>query len=262
MLKKYLALLRRSVAAMVEYRASALIWMLTNIMPLVMLAAWYSLSEGGPIADYSQNDFVSYYLLLAFVRQATNAWVIWELDYEIRHGDLSVKLLFPIHPIHDYISTHIADKILRAPILLILGLAAWAIFPTIHYDATWLNLALMIFAMVIGWLIIFLTQFCLGLLAFWISEASTLNEIWYAAAMMLGGVIAPLDLFPAPIRAVADYLPFRFTISFPVEILSGRLSPQQLVTGLVTMLGWFVVMLALYRWLWRKGLRQFSAYGA
>src|SRR5512136_2830125 len=103
MFEKYLALLRRSIAAMVEYRASAIIWMLTNVMPLVMLAAWYSLSEGGPIADYTQNDFVSYDLLLTLVRQSTTAWVIWELDYEIRHGELSIKLIFPIDPIHEYL---------------------------------------------------------------------------------------------------------------------------------------------------------------
>jgi ABC-2 type transport system permease protein len=262
MLKKYFALFRRSIAAMIEYRASALIWMLTNIMPLVMLAAWYSLSEGGPIGGYSQNDFVSYYLLLTLVRQSTSAWVIWELDYEIRHGDLSVKLLHPINPIHEYISSHIADKVLRAPILIVLALAAWSIFPTIHYDATWLNLGLMILAVGIGWLIIFLTQFCLGLLAFWISQATTLNDIWYAAAMMLGGVIAPLDLFPAQVKLIADYLPFRFTVSFPVEILSGRLSSFELLAGLLTMLFWLAFMLALYGWLWRKGIKQFGAFGA
>src|SRR5512140_2213993 len=112
MLKKYLALLRRSLGSMLEYRASIFIWMLTNVMPLVMLAVWYSLAEDGPIAGYSQTDFVSYYLLLTFIRQLTNAWVIWELDYEIRHGDLSVKLVHPLNPIHEYISSHITDKIM------------------------------------------------------------------------------------------------------------------------------------------------------
>jgi ABC-type uncharacterized transport system permease subunit len=33
-------LLRRAVGLMLEYRASVVIWMLTGIMPLVMLAVW------------------------------------------------------------------------------------------------------------------------------------------------------------------------------------------------------------------------------
>lgn len=262
MFKKYLALLRRSFGAMVEYRASIFIWMLTNIMPLVMLAVWYSLAEDGPIGGYSQNDFVAYYLMLTFIRQLTNAWVIWELDSEIRHGDLSVKLLHPLNPIHEYIASHITDKIMALSFLIPLGLAAWLIFPTIHYDLTPLTFALMLVAIVAAWLIRFLSQFCIGLLAFWISEATTLNDIWYAISMMLGGIIAPLDLFPAQVKAIANYLPFRFMLSFPVEIVSARLSSAELGLGFAAMFFWVGIVIALYRWLWSKGIRQFSAYGA
>ena len=45
MLVKYAALMRRSLAALFEYRANMLIWMLINVMPLVMLAVWFSMSE-------------------------------------------------------------------------------------------------------------------------------------------------------------------------------------------------------------------------
>lgn len=262
MLKIYLSLLRLSLASMLEYRASIFIWMLTNVMPLVMLAVWYSLAEGGPISGYSQVDFVSYYLLLAFVRQLTNAWVIWALDYGIRHGDLSIKLLYPLNPIHGYIADHLTDKILALSALIPLGLAAWLIFPTIHYDLTPWNFVLFFVAMAAAWLIRFLSQFCIGLLGFWISESTTLNEIWYALSMMLGGIVAPLDLFPSQVQSIANYLPFRYMLSFPVEIVSGRLSPNDLVQGIASMIFWVLVTFGVYRWLWRKGIRQFSAYGA
>lgn len=247
---------------MLEYRASAFIWMLTNVMPLVMLAVWFSLSEGGPISGYTQGDFVSYYLLLTFVRQIASAWVIWHLDYEIRHGDLSAKLLHPIDPLHEYISDHLADKFLRLYILIPLAFLAWLIFPGIHYDVTLVTLPLMLIALAVGWVITFLSQYCFGLLAFWVSESITLNEIWFATSLMLGGIIAPLDLFPAQIKDVASYLPFRFMLSFPVEIVLGRLSSADLVTGLVTMLFWLLVAVVFYRWLWNRGIRQFSAFGA
>lgn len=262
MLKIYLSLLRLSLASMLEYRASIFIWMLTNVMPLVMLAVWYSLAEGGPISGYSQVDFVSYYLLLAFVRQLTNAWVIWALDYGIRHGDLSIKLLYPLNPIHGYIADHLTDKILALSALIPLGLAAWLIFPTIHYDLTPWNFVLFFVAMAAAWLIRFLSQFCIGLLGFWISESTTLNEIWYALSMMLGGIVAPLDLFPSQVQSIANYLPFRYMLSFPVEIVSGRLSLNDLVQGIASMIFWVLVTFGIYRWLWRKGITQFSAYGA
>jgi ABC-2 type transport system permease protein len=262
MFKKYMAMLRRSFGAMVEYRASLFIWMLTNVMPLVMLAVWFSLSEGGPISGYTQTDFVAYYLLLAFVRQMTNAWVIWELDYEIRHGDLSIKLLHPINPIHEYVVSHLTDKLLQLVVLIPLGFLAWSIFPTIHYDITPLSVSLFLVAVVAAWTQRFLSQYCFGILAFWISESITLNDIWYATAMMLGGIVAPLDLFPPDVQAVANYLPFRYMLSFPVEIVLGRLTPFEISEGLVIMAFWVILVVVVYRWLWRIGIRQFSAFGA
>lgn len=262
MLVKYAALMRRSLAAMFEYRASMLIWMLINVMPLVMLAVWFSMSEGGPIAGYTQTDFVSYYLLLAFVQQMTNVWVIYELDYEIRHGDLSIKLLHPLNPLHDYLSTNLADKILRPFALIPLALIAWLIFPAIHYDVTPLNLVLFVVAMAAAWLIRFISQYIFGLLAFWVSDSMTLNDIWFALSEMLGGMIAPLDLFPPNVTAVANWLPFRFMLSFPVEIVSGRLTPIGLASGFAAMIFWVVLSVIVYRWVWRRGIRQFSAFGA
>jgi ABC-2 type transport system permease protein len=260
--KKYLALLRQSLAALFEYRANMLIWMLINVMPLVMLAVWFSMSEGGPIAGYTQSDFVSYYLLLALVQQMTTVWVIYELDYEIRHGDLSIKLLHPLNPLHDYLATNLADKILRPFALIPLALLAWMIFPTIHYDIAPLNVILFVVALAGAWFIRFIAQYIFGLLAFWVSDSMTLNDIWYGLSQMLGGMIAPLTLFPSNVTAIANWLPFRFMLSFPVEIASGRLTRADLAMGIAAMLFWVGVGIVVYRWVWRRGIRRFSAFGA
>lgn len=262
MIRKYFALLRRSIGLTLEYRAGILIWMLVSVMPLVMLAVWYSLAEDGPIAGYSQNDFVSYYLLMTWVRQMTNVWVVWEIDYEIRHGDLSAKLLHPINPFHDYLAGHLSDKVFRFVVMLpLVFLAVW-LFPSIHYDVTPITLLLFVVTLVLSFILRFVVQYTIGILAFWVSQATTLNDIWFALSMMLGGVVAPLDLFPEQVRAIANYLPFRFMLSFPVEIVFGRLSPRDIAVGLAVLLGWLVLALGAYRIVWLKGIKQFSAFGA
>ncbi len=262
MLAKYAALLRLGIASLFEYRANMLIWMLINVMPLVMLAVWFSMSEGGPVAGYTQSDFVSYYLLLAFVQQITSVWVIYELAYEIKHGDLSIKLLHPLNPLHEYLATNLADKLLRPFALVPLALLAWLIFPTIHYNVTWLTVPLFFVALAGGWFIRFMSQYSIGLLAFWISDSMTINDMWFALSELLGGMIAPLSLFPPQVTAIANWLPFRFMLSFPAEVVSGRLTMQDLAYGFGALFVWVVVSLVVTRWLWRHGLRQFSAFGA
>ncbi len=262
MLTKYLALLRRSLGVMFEYRASVFIWMLVNVMPLVMLAVWYTLAEDGPIGSYSQNDFVSYYLLLTFARQMTTVWVIHELDYQIRHGELSIKLLFPINPIHAFMSDNLADKVLRMAVMIPLAIVAFIIFPNVHYDITPVTIVLMLVALAAAWVMRFLSQYTFALFSFWISQATTLHEIWYATWLLIGGMVAPIDLFPASIAAIAKWLPFRFMLSFPVEIMMGRLTAQELAMGLTASAFWLALMIVVYRFVWQRGLRQFSAYGA
>ena len=151
MLTKYLAMMRRSIAATFEYRAGTLIWMLSNIMPLVMLAVWYTLAEDGPIGNYSQADFVAYYLLITLLRQMTTVWVIHELDYQIRRGLLAIKLLHPINPIHEFMSDNLADKVFRIVVMLPLAIAAFIIFPNVHYDVTPATLALALVALAAAW---------------------------------------------------------------------------------------------------------------
>lgn len=263
MVKKYLALMRRAFGSMLEYRASLLIWMVTNVLPLVMLAAWYSVSAGNSVGGFTQSDFVAYYLLIMFLSQNTGVWVIWELDNDIKHGELAIKLLHPLNPVHEYMSYHLADKFtLRLPLMIaFVAVAAW-IFGGVHYDFTPVTVPLFVLALAGAWLLRFFAQYNFGLLAFWISEAITVNEIFFGFYMMLGGMIAPLSLFPPQVVAVAQYLPFRFMLSFPAEILMGNLSATDLLVGTLVQWAWVALVLVIYRVLWARGVRVFSAYGA
>ncbi len=262
MLKKYFVLTRRALGVMLEYRVSMLIWMLTSSFPLIMLAVWLSLAQNGPIGNYNAGDFVGYYLLALYVREMTSVWVSWELDSDIRHGDLSIKLLHPLHPIHEYIASNLADKVMRVVLMTpLIILVVWLI-PGVHYVLTPLNVLLFVLALVVAWLHRFMLQYVTGLLSFWMSQALTLQDIQWMLFLLLGGTVAPIDLLPGWLATLARVLPFRYELSFPIEILQGRLSTNDLLVGFGIGLGWVVVLQLIHVVLWRKGLNAFGAFGA
>ncbi len=261
MFKKYLALFRANWQGVIEYRASMFIWMLLGTAPLISLAVWLSVAENGPVGGYTATGFIAYYLATIFVRELTGSWVVWELEYAIRQGTLSPKLLKPLNPIHDYIAVHIADKIFRLPliappILLVVWLA------DIHYNLSWLELWYAVLAIALAFGIVFLSGYCIGLLNFWLTHAMALSELWFALRNLFGGILAPIDLFPEPIPTLSPYLPFRYTLSFPAEIILGRLSSEQLLFGFAMQSLWLLIFAALYWALWRQGLRTYAAVGA
>jgi ABC-2 type transport system permease protein len=117
-------------------------------------------------------------------------------------------------------------------------------------------------ALVLAFLIRFLVEWTLAQSAFWTTRVSAINQAYYVPLLFLSGQIAPLSLFPPSIQILASVLPFRWMIGFPVELLTGELSPVQGCIGLGTQIVWLALSLALVRIVWRAGVRVYSAVGA
>jgi ABC-2 type transport system permease protein len=71
-----------------------------------------------------------------------------------------------------------------------------------------------------------------------------------------------LGLFPHWLQQIASVLPFRWMLSFPVELVLGRLTPLQALEGLGAQVVWVILSLALIRFVWRAAVRVYSAVGA
>jgi ABC-2 type transport system permease protein len=78
---------------------------------------------------------------------------------------------------------------------------------------------------------------------------------------VLSGYLIPLDLFPAAVQRIALVLPFRFLLSFPVELALGRLSRAHALELLLAQAGYISIALIATHFVWRRGLRRYAAYG-
>lgn len=259
---KYWVLLKINWNLILEYRAGMMIWMLANTLPLVMLAVWITIAEAGPVGNYGTAEFTAYYLALLLVRQMTSVWVAWELDYDIRKGELSPKLLRPLDPIHNHLALHLADKVFRLFTVVPLILSAAIFVPGVAYSTDAVTLALFLLTTVGALAIRFMVQYSVGLLSFWITQSLAINEMIYAGMVMFGGVIAPLELFPPAVGRLAEVLPFRYMLSLPVELLLGRLAGMERFAAVGIQILWIAIFTVIYRFLWRIGLKRYSAVGA
>jgi ABC-2 type transport system permease protein len=254
-------LLRIGFAEAVAYRAEFLVWLLSTNMPLVMLALWSAAAADGPVGRYGQAQFTAYFLVALVVRLSTGAWVIWELNYEIRQGTLSTKLLRPIHPLLFYACQNASAVPLRVvlslPVAVVLLLSPggallsrdplfWAIFPM---------------ALAGAFAITFLAMALVGSLAFYVESAGSVFEIWMGLFGVFSGYLVPLDLFPPWLGALARWLPFRYMLAFPVEMVTGLLGRGQALEQLGVQWLFVALLFAASALAWRRGLRHFSAVG-
>jgi len=256
----YAQLLRTGFASAVAYRAEFLIWMFSTNMPLVMLAIWAAAARSGPVGAYSQRGFAAYYLCALLVRLMTGAWVVWEMTMEIRQGTLALRLLRPIHPLLQWSADNIAAIPLRGVIALpVTAILLWLARGELAHD--WFSWLMAVPALIGAWLIYFFVQAIIGTLALRFESAASLFEAWLGFSNILSGYLVPLDLFPRAVREVALWLPFRFQLSYPVELMLGRWSLMEALELLGVQWVYLAALLLLTRTAWRSGLRHYAAYG-
>lgn len=255
------ALWRLSLAEAVAYRVSMLAWILTTTFPLVSLALWTGLAEGGAIGGYGRADFVAYFVAAFLIRQLTASWVVWELENQIRTGDLSTLLMRPIHPLLHHAMQNLAALPVRGMLALPLGLVVLLAAGGMAAPS-WDALLLAIPAVAIGWTINLCVQICVGCLAFWLTTSSSLFEVWLGLYLVLSGSAVPTSLYPAGLAEVVRVLPFHATLGFPVELLIGRVTGAGIVQGFALQLLWLAVFAGLAGLVWRRGIRAYGAVGA
>jgi ABC-2 type transport system permease protein len=260
----YLQQLKTGVASMLQYRATLVIWLIGNILePLIYLVVWstVSRSSGGSVGGYDAAGFAAYYIVLMIVNQATFTWVMYEFDYRIREGTFSAVLLHPVHPIHADIADNLSSKVVSLPFILAAAAGVTAGFHP-AFKITLGAVAAFLPALVLAFLVRFLVDWTVALAAFWTTRVTAINQIHFMAVLFFSGQIAPLTVLPRPLQVVATVLPFRWTVGFPVEILLGRLTQAQILTGFAVQAAWLLAAAALLRLAWRVSVKKYSAVGA
>lgn len=246
-------------AYMVEYRAELILWVLSGSLPIILMGIWVQAAQNGQFA-LAPVEFARYFLAAFIVRQFTVVWVIWEFEREIVEGRLSFRLLQPIDPVWHHFLSHFAERFARMPFAVFLIILFFVLYP----QALWLpsvgSLLLAGIVIVMAFALRFLMQYTVAMFAFWTERASAIEQFSFLFFLFLSGLIAPLEVFPPAVREFALWTPFPYLIHFPASLLVGL--PVDVGRGLLVMLGWSVAFHLACRWLWRRGLRQYSGMGA
>ncbi|PZG17474.1 hypothetical protein C1I95_15565 [Micromonospora craterilacus] len=259
-LPAYPSLVRSATLVAATYRGRVVLSLLTAFFPLLTMAVWLTVvAEGGPPDGWTTDDFLSYYAAATLLWNLTGDRVVWQWDADMRSGDLSVRLLRPVHPFHQYATSDLGQRLVFLVVLVpALVLAAWLV-PGLNYPADPLRLAAVAAALVLAYAVSLLMASTFALIGFWSTQTTNGWLLWWGLGSFASGWVAPLALMPDWLRTAGLVLPFRTTMGFPVELLMGRLDAHQTAYGFAVGLGWLAAFALLYRVAWRFGVRRYQA---
>ena len=248
-----------------QYRANLLMYLLYWLVsPIIYLAVWTSIANvKGNVNGFTANDFVTYYMVLLICDQVTSNIVIHTFGYKIQDGTLSGELICPIHPmLTNGLVNNIAFKALTIMGLTPIWIVLFFLYKPDFSNVTLTGILLSIPAMLLGFVIGFLLSAAITSLAFWMTRVYSIHEFYFALILLFSGQFVPLTLMPKLVQDIAQYLPFQLLIYYPIQLILGKLSNAQIVQGYGMAGIWLVVSIALFNWVWRNGVRRFSAVGA
>jgi len=266
-IRREFRILRRMTAANLAsnlvYRGAFVFFMLNTIaVPIISLLVWRAALASGAHLPVDREYLTTYFVILSFVSMATSSWLAPFLSEDIRLGRLSIWMVRPASLLHELVANNLSEKILKTVILVPMIGVLWLAFadsvrlPT--DPARWL---LFVPSLMLGLVLVFTLDVIMGSLAFWLDDTGGLIRARDLIADVLSGSIVPLALFPGWSHGFVTAQPFRFTVSFPVEILTGQLSPHAVATGFALQTG-YVLAVCLLGWaVWSAGVKAYSAIG-
>jgi ABC-2 type transport system permease protein len=197
------------------------------------------------------------------VDQITSNIVIHTFGYKIQDGSLSGELIRPIHPmLTNALVNNIAFKALTIMGLLPVWGVLFLLFKPDFSHVALIGILTALPVMILGFFIGFLLSAAITSLAFWTTRVYSIHEFYFALILLFSGQFVPLTLMPKLVQDIAQYLPFQLFIYFPIQVILGKLSSTQIMQGYMMAGIWLVIAVLLFNWVWRNGVKRYSAVGA
>ena len=252
------------------YRADFAFATLVRFLPIVtqvfLWAAVYRATgprDGKVINGYTFGDMVAYSLLVMVGRAFSSMpGLTTGIARDIRDGAIKKFLIQPIDLL-DYLFWHrVAHKLVYyfvafLPFCLVFWLCGSYFEQGPDAGIVLGTIAALILAFLIG----FLIESLMGLIAFWFLEVSSLVFVYMLFSYFLSGHMLPLDWLPHPYSDAIRYLPFKYLAFVPAAIWLHKYSHIEICRELAVGTVWAVILFALNRIALERGLRRYSSYG-
>lgn len=260
-LKKWLETIRIGWSMVTAYRLNFFLLILgpALVFYFIKVSLWRAIyhEPDAIINGYNLEQMLQYHawsLIIVLLAQSSNGVNLAE---DIRHGKISKYLVYPFNfwEFHaaSFISFQTIQLLISAITLAALYFSNIVTLPS--FDHLMIGI---LYSSLVGvfW---FSVQYTTGLLAFWLEETWTMRVMFQMLANFLSGAIIPLDFFPAWANQILKWTPFPAITYTPIKIFMGDISGVVQGTVLITIsIG---MMILINTFIWRRGLRLFSAAG-
>lgn len=265
-IQKYIKAFELGFETAMEYRLNFMISLISAAYPIFiqtfLWVAIFKASNEDLVYGFSFQQMIAYTFLAGLVSRLVRTGFEYEIMDDVKSGKYSKFLVQPLGYFPYRLSSFFGNKIPTQVIILAvmaLAMIGLNVFWGIQFSA--LNILAFLGTMLLATALNFLIFYCFSAMSFWIVEVGFLFEGIRIVAILISGGIFPLEVFGERFVQVMSVLPFKYTINYPINVLTGKIGGAEMLQGVLIQLVWIGLCLALSNLLWRVGGRRYVAVG-
>ncbi len=265
-LSKYKKSFILGMQSIMEYRADFIMNLVSAAWPMIIqLFMWSSIYGGSGkevMFGYTYAQMITYTVIANIVQRLLRTYFEYEINDDIKNGGLDKFIVRPINYFQFRMFMFMGGKLVES--VFIYGVLIGAILilnASFGGIATLTSVVWFTAVLVLAAVLNYVIFFCVGMFAFWLSEIGFFFEAVRIVFIACSGGIFPLEVLGSGVVKVMNWLPFKYTVNFPVDVLCGRIPGSEVLGGLLVMGIWAMLLWLLSRVLWRSGLKRYIAAG-
>ena len=260
-MKKYLAIFKINLLNSLAYPAEiATRSGMILVFMIVFFQLWnvtYAASGSQVLSGLTLHDTM-WYLLLAETLELGRPRLARAISDQVKDGSIAYLLNKPYNFLLYQFSLGLGESLPRMGMLFILGGAlVWSMAgppPSLQ------NWPLAFIALVGAWLLHVCVNVLIGLAAFVAEEVTPFEWIYQKLVFILGGMLIPLDFYPAGLQTLAKSLPFAYMMYGPARLFV-RPDMALFIQVIAGQLFWLVVLGGLLVLAFSRGTRRLAING-
>ena len=246
------------------YRFTVLTYRIGEICELlVLILMWRAIYDGQEmIAGFTFAEMVTYLLIGNFFQAIIRNFLSGVVARDIKDGRLSMFLIRPIGYFH-YILVQEIGRISLATILSVLSQFLVILF-FLHifvWNFDGLTLLLIFVMIFLAFLVELLLSYLIGLIAFWTDEVDGLYASLERIKKFFSGGYFPIHLLSSLFVQLSFLFPFAYSFYIPAQLYLKKIDKSIGLQGILIQCLWMIILYAIIRFVWQRGLKKYEATG-
>jgi len=245
------------------HKEQLIAWIIADIVKIAGLCfVWAASARMSGSID--QGYVITYYILMILIGKLVQDITPESGVRQILNGKFSNSLLKPASYLIEYLGSNLGSNLFRLIVSIpAFGLGMYAAiklgFWVVDFNPYLILLALL--AIVLGFVINFLLGNIFALLSFYNKNMEGMRIFYYNIASLFAGEYIPFVVLPIVALFTVQILPWRYTLSFPIEILLGRMTNYDIGIGFLIGFLWLIVLYILYSIFFKISIKKYAAEG-